>query len=241
MINLHNVTLVAVSSVKIQETIAALKYSLRGIKFKDTLLLTHRIIENFPKKNTKIIKEINSIKEWCKFIIFDLHNFIETDFVLLIHWDGFIINPEKWSNKFLQYDYIGSPWPNFKKVFPQLAKQYSDNKYRVGNSVSIRSKKLLQIPSQIKLNWNDDGAIANFHEDGYLCVHKRDELEKYGIKFAPFNLACKFGREYTFKENRHIKPFVFHKWYAENKKFPILRHEFTIKEKIKRFINFGYY
>ena len=80
MINLHNVTLVAVSSVKIQETIAALKYSLRGIKFKDTLLLTHRIIENFPKKNTKIIKEINSIMEWCKFIIFELHNFIETDF-----------------------------------------------------------------------------------------------------------------------------------------------------------------
>jgi hypothetical protein len=241
MINLHNVTLVAVSSVKIQETVDAINYSSRGIKFYDKLLITHRDINNFPKKKTKIIEKINSIKEWCRFILFDLHNFIETDFILLIHWDGFVINPEKWSKEFLRYDYIGSPWPNFKKIFPQLVKQYSDNKYRVGNSVSIRSKKLLQIPSQVKLNWNDDGAIANFHEDGYLCVHKREELEKYGIKFAPFDLACKFGREYTFEENRDIKPFIFHKWYAENKKFPTLSHKFTLKEKIKRFINFGYY
>jgi hypothetical protein len=241
MINLHNVTLVAVSSVKIQETVDAINYSSRGIKFYDKLLITHRDINNFPKKKTKIIEKINSIKEWCRFILFDLHNFIETDFILLIHWDGFVINPEKWSKEFLRYDYIGSPWPNFKKILPQLVKQYSDNKYRVGNSVSIRSKKLLQIPSQVKLNWNDDGAIANFHEDGYLCVHKREELEKYGIKFAPFDLACKFGREYTFEENRDIKPFIFHKWYAENKKFPTLSHKFTLKEKIKRFINFGYY
>jgi len=241
MINLHNVTLVAVSSVKIQETVDAINYSSRGIKFYDKLLITHRDINNFPKKKTKIIEKINSIKEWCRFILFDLHNFIETDFILLIHWDGFVINPEKWSKEFLRYDYIGSPWPNFTKIFPQLVKQYSDNKYRVGNSVSIRSKKLLQIPSQVKLNWNDDGAITNFHEDGYLCVHKREELEKYGIKFAPFDLACKFGREYTFEENRDIKPFIFHKWYAENKKFPTLSHKFTLKEKIKRFINFGYY
>jgi hypothetical protein len=131
MINLHNVTLVAVSSVKIQETVDAINYSSRGIKFYDKLLITHRDINNFPKKKTKIIEKINSIKEWCRFILFDLHNFIETDFILLIHWDGFVINPEKWSKEFLRYDYIGSPWPNFKKIFPQLVKQYSDNKYRV--------------------------------------------------------------------------------------------------------------
>ena len=241
MINLDNVTLVAVSSVKIKETIDAINYSSRNINFNNILVITHKEISNFPKENTKIIKKIDSIKEWCRFIIFDLHNFIETDFILLIHWDGFVINPKKWSNEFLQYDYIGPPWPNFKKIFPSIANKYPDNKYRVGNSVSIRSKKLLQIPSQIKLNWTGGGAIANYHEDGYLCVHNREKLEHCGIKFAPFDLACKFGREYTFEENKNIKPFVFHKWYAENKNFPKLNYQFTFKEKIKRFMNFGYY
>ena len=30
--------------------------------------------------------------------------------------DGHIVNPHLWTNEFLKYDYIGAPWPKFKKM-----------------------------------------------------------------------------------------------------------------------------
>jgi hypothetical protein len=35
----------------------------------------------------------------------------DTEFAILVHEDGFIVNPECWSDEFLKYDYIGAPWP----------------------------------------------------------------------------------------------------------------------------------
>ena len=241
MLELDNVTLVAVASTKIKETIDALNYSSQSIKFNGKLLLTHKNFDNLGDIKLIKIDELKSIKEWSRFIIFDLHEFIQTEYILLIHYDGFVVNPQMWSDKFLKYDYIGSPWPKFTKIFPEIANKYPDNDYRVGNSVSIRSKKFLEIPSKIKLEWFNDSSISNYNEDGYVCVQKREEMEKFGLKYAPFEVACKFGREYTFAENKNIEPFVFHKWYAANRDFPKLNYNFSLKEKIKKLINFGYY
>ena len=241
MLKLNDITLVAVASTKIKQTIDALNYSTQSINFAEVCLITHENINTSTKINVKKIEELKSIKDWSKFIIFDLRNFISTKYILLVHWDGFVVNPRLWRNEFLQYDFIGSPWPKFKKIFPQLAERFPEDKYRVGNSVSIRSKKFLEIPTKINLNWNIDGKISNFHEDGYVCIQKRSELEKNGIVFAPFDLACNFGREYTFAENKEIQPFIFHKWYAKNKNYPTLSHQFGFKEKFKRLINFGYF
>jgi len=241
ILKLNEVTLVAVACTKINQTIDALNYSQKDITFADVCLFTHSELVIDQKIKVIKIKELKSIKDWSKFVIFELNNFIKTKFILLIHWDGFIVNPKSWSDEFLNYDFIGSPWPKFEKVYPKLARQFSDNKFRVGNSVSIRSKNFLETPAKINLKWDSDSKISNFHEDGYICVQKREELEKNGIKFAPFKIACKFGREYTFEENLNINPFVFHKWYGKNKNYPLLSHHFSIKEKIKRFINFGYF
>ena len=30
---------------------------------------------------------------------------------MVVHADGFIVHPEMWRDEFLDYDYIGSPWP----------------------------------------------------------------------------------------------------------------------------------
>jgi hypothetical protein len=35
---------------------------------------------------------------------------VDTEFAILVHEDGFIVNPECWSDEFF-YDYIGAPWP----------------------------------------------------------------------------------------------------------------------------------
>ena len=43
------------------------------------------------------------------------------------------------------------------------------------------------MPSELGMQWKE--YYGNFHEDGYLCVHKRDELESQEIIFAKKDIA----------------------------------------------------
>ena len=80
----------------------------------------------------------------------NLNNYIDSDFVLIIQDDGHIVNPHLWDNEFLNYDYIGAPWPNNKKWknrFSKYDEKVSSNIIRnfnlnnIGNGgFSLRSK-----------------------------------------------------------------------------------------------------
>ena len=126
-------------------------------------------------------------------------------------------HPENWRDEFLDSDYIGSPWP-----LPKNDYAYRDSKgqiCRVGNSVSIRSKRLMEFPQKHNLKWErvDDGF---YNEDIFICCHSKNRMEEEGIKWAPFELALLFGREHPLPENKGIEPFIFHKWWGENEKYP---------------------
>ena len=54
---------------------------------------------------------------YSKFMLQDLYKFVDTKFCLVIQSDGFVINPNLWTNQFLEYDYIGAPWPNEISVY----------------------------------------------------------------------------------------------------------------------------
>ncbi len=109
-LQLPNVTLAAVSSVKIYETIKALEYSMQGIEFGEVVLITHRKPLMFPKAITyKHTSKLTDIDCFNYKIAYELGDYIQTDYVLLIHYDGFVVHPEKWRDEFLEYDYIGSP------------------------------------------------------------------------------------------------------------------------------------
>ncbi|HWW42109.1 hypothetical protein, partial [Pedobacter sp.] len=77
-----------------------------------------------------------NIATWNERIISELHKHIQTSHCLLIHHNGFVVNPDAWTNRWLKLDYIGSPWPipndNFSYRTPL------GRLIRVGNSVSLR-------------------------------------------------------------------------------------------------------
>lgn len=84
-------------------------------------------------------------------MIKELNKYIETSYVLIIQYDGFILNPDAWTDEFLEYDYIGAPW------------WYTDD-CNVGNGgFSLRSKKLLEILA------NDDSILETHPEDHHIC------------------------------------------------------------------------
>lgn len=151
-------------------------------------------------------ESITGIDEWNYKIIYELHQYVQTEFAMLIHADGYVINPKSWRNEFLDYDFIGAPWP-----LPTDTYSYRDthgNLVRVGNSVSLRSKKLLELPSKLNLEWKS--FYGNTNEDGFLACHNRAKLEEEGINFAPIEEAIHFSREHNIPENAGIETFAFH-------------------------------
>ena len=202
---LPSITLVAVSSIKIKNTIRALEHSMERISFGRVLLISHEKPEGLNLDiEFKQCKRITSLDEYSKFMLYELPQYIDTDFALVIQHDGYVVRPEKWDNAFLQYDYIGAPWA------PKTHFTKSGTEVRVGNGgFSLRSKKLLHALGALNLSFSDiDNDILN--EDGVLCNYFRKELENYGIIFAPVDIATRFSLENK-NDDITIEPFGFHR------------------------------
>lgn len=193
MLELPSVTLVALTNKDFEGHDKAIRESCKGIKW----------------GGVKIIFDYDcaSIDEWNRKIIYELHEYVQTPHAMLIHADGYVINPECWRDEWLNYDYIGAPWP-----LPQDDYSYRDdrgNLVRVGNSVSLRSKRILSLPSYLHLPWRKYYGYSN--EDGFLCCHNRGVLEANGCRFAPLEEAIHFSKEHEIEENKEIKKtFAFH-------------------------------
>lgn len=229
MLKLNDVTLLSVSSVKIKETIKALKYSMRNIEYAEVLLLTHQIPKGFIKdaegifyKKTRYgkiryvqIAQITDINTFNYFMVYELYKYIRTNFILQVHYDGFVVHPELWRDEFLKYDYIGSPWSKWECFRYKGMAGDEEGIARVGNSVGIRSLKLLTLPSKYNFDWCPDER-GMYNEDTYICVRARHLFEKHGITYAPLDVAKYFGREMEIEENKSIQPFLFHKWDGKN-------------------------
>jgi len=217
MINLPNITLVALTSVRIPQTIQALEYSCREINFGSVKILSDIQPDSLPKFiKHEFTEKSSNIDEWNYNVIYNLPNHIETDFALLIHDNGFVVNPSSWKDKFLDYDYIGAPWPLPNDNFSY--RDINNNLIRVGNSVSLRSKKLLDIPKKFNLEWKPFHGFTN--EDGFICVNYRHKYIEGGCEFADIDIAKYFSHESIIPEIDGIEPFAFHNYLGRNIKYP---------------------
>jgi len=177
---LPSVTLAIIDTFNYGKAIASIKKSLVQIEPAKAVLLTdlNTYNPNLPFEIRKIDK-LNSKSDYTKFVIKDLYKHFDTDFVLVTQHDGWVLDGQAWDDEFLNYDYIGAPW-------------LESDGYNVGNGgFSLRSKKLQRILAK-------DDFIQTVHnaEDVIICRLYRPYLEeKYGIKFAPEELADKFSFE----------------------------------------------
>ena len=123
---------------------------------------------------------INSVQDYNRFVLNELHKHINTSHCLIVQLDGFPMSIDAWTDEFLKYDYIGAPWIN---------SPWCPESEWVGNGgFSLRSKKLLDIVAEM----NSDGSSL---EDSFICIENRKLLEEKGLEFAPVNLAKQFSVE----------------------------------------------
>jgi hypothetical protein len=205
-INLPNITLVAVACVRVQETVKAIEKSCSSINFGSVKLITHEEIGSKLFETIQIHKL--DYEQYNRFVVYELHKYIDTEFALIMQDDGFVTGPNQWRDEFLEYDYIGAPWP-----LPIDTFSYRDpfgNLIRVGNGgFSLRSKKLLSLPTKLNLEWKS--YFGFFNEDGFFTCHNRHLFEKEGCVFAPIEVAKYFSHESPIPETYGITPFGFHK------------------------------
>lgn len=212
-----------------KDSLIALDYCTKFFKFNNSTLFTSEDVNSSNHKVQKIEK-FKTIDDYSNFIL-RLYDYVESDYVLIIQDDGFITNPDKWSDSFLEYDYIGAPWPTSKKfikrwddiIYQNSVKNIKRN--RVGNGgFSLRSKKFLKYASQYK-------STNKIAEDVFLCLINYEEAIKNGIKFAPFQIAYQFSSEVSLK-GFHKKKEAKNKKFQQDKHFGFHGKRFLNSEEI---------
>lgn len=189
--DLADVTLVAITSVAIEPTIRALNASLLQADFAEVLFLSDvpppEIAD--PKINWRSIDRLSSRRDYSRFMLKELAGHIRTGHALCVQWDGFILDGARWDPAFLQFDYIGAPWPHF------------EDGLNVGNGgFSLRSRRLLDACATLPFEGSES-------EDIVISRSCRPLLERAGMRFAPEKVARKFAYERTRPSGRE---FGFH-------------------------------
>jgi hypothetical protein len=153
-------------------------------------MLSDTPFEGFDNLEFIKIPALKSNNEYGRIIFENLPEIITDEHVLIFQWDGFPLNPDKWRDEFLSFDYIGAPVGN-----------------EVGNGgFSIRSKKLLKTLKNLNITVDLQNPFDQ-PEDRIICLHKRAALEENGIKFAPLSIAAQFSLEWG-PPNKNV--FGFH-------------------------------
>jgi len=208
MLEFPDVTLVTCSNVNIAATVFAMEHSLKLAKFKAAKFITNGF--QFDHLEFDVIQEprLKDYDSYSEVMLFELHKYIDTKFCLVIQADGFILNPNKWSDSFLEYDYIGAC---------VNTKSWSKKGVKVGNGgFSLRSEKILNAPREY---FGSEKAFRNYFnyyreygplwEDFTICVTAGDFYRSKGIKFATESVASQFSVEpYNF--NNPKETFGFH-------------------------------
>ncbi len=193
MIDLPDVSIICADCVTPQVAIKAIEFSCREIKFKEAILFTDKDIKHDWIQIHRINK-ISSIIDYNLFMINNLPHLVDSNHILVVQADGFVINSHAWKNEFLEYDYIGAPWDlHGCKVW--------NKKIRIGNGgFSLRSRGLLNLLKTVK-NYNgqtpEDSFISDLVHDQKLAYPQTGLAATFSLECPledyPFDLTKSFG------------------------------------------------
>lgn len=194
MIELPQITLVIVDPLNANDAVKVLDICSKQLKFgackvltatKPTVQCNHQLFK-IPKLTWD---------QYSYFMVRHLHEVIDTDFCLVVQTDGFVLNADKWTDEFFEYDYIGAKWDRHRlvhscnEIHSHIRQRGIECINPVGNGgFSLRSKKLIELCATCPADMTGP-------EDVYICNNNRDYFESHGIKFAPEHIADAFSQD----------------------------------------------
>jgi hypothetical protein len=186
-LDLSRVTLIAATARDVPETIDAMRRCEDKADFANRLLFTP------SRKHASTAEwcqcpDFQHVQELCPWsmVILPRWRHCFADFVLSVHWDGFIIDAASWSDEFMAYDFIGGHC-TFENTRPSLDGQ----KFPVmNNGFYLSSRRFWWALEQLALPATED---ACYPCESLIQGRYRKLLEDRGVKFAPPELAMKFS------------------------------------------------
>ena len=182
-LHLPDVTLVAIDSICHELTARAVKECLDKAQFGAVKIFTDNRAPFQAAFDSEIIEAptFASLDEVMIYLWYQVPQHIATSHALVVQWDSGIISEACWSERFLQFDYVGAPWG-----------WYGDQ-YEVGNGgFSLRSRRLMRFVAKRKQDFP-----LGHPEDDVLCRRYRKNLERRGFRWCPNDLALQFSFEWT--------------------------------------------
>ena len=208
------------------------KFSVEQLK---CLLVSPERPDNLADYVDHIACEPFSYLEYNLFILYSLHDLIDTDFALIVQNDGFVVDGNNWQDAFLDYDFIGAPllrmheitedgqWKEYlnEECYPFYENMPEHLFEGQNGGFSLRSKKLLGIMRELNIRTvfpipqplNKVGKVSlkyktlDHNEDMVITVIARHLLEEKGIRIAPPILAAYFACESADTQIRRKIPF----------------------------------
>jgi Protein of unknown function (DUF5672) len=193
MLRLAEVTLCCVDTRLPQLALEAMQKCMAQVTFGKALLFTckNHGLKAVPSQIEVIeLDHIRSVQDYSHFLLKGLAPHLHTSHMLIVQWDGYVIDPGMWDPAFLSVDYVGPVWPQFH------------DGHRVGNGgFSLRSRKLLDALAS-------DAFEAQHPEDVCIARTWRTQLEEqFDIRFADEAMAHRFAFE---RERLQPSSFGFH-------------------------------
>lgn len=189
--DLKNITLCCIDTAQPTAALRALNRSRAQCTFGATLLLTDADI-TAPGIEVGHIEPIVSSAGYSAFVLKRLVAHILTPFVLIVQWDGYVLDGSRWEAGFCDFDYIGAPWP------------WHAEGRQVGNGgFSLRSRRLLEMLA-------GEEFPAGHPEDLMICHGWRPKLEARGLRFADVDTATRFAVERDRELDQNRAAFGFH-------------------------------
>lgn len=183
-------TLLCLDTLNHQLAARALKLSLAGCAFERALFLTDRSLDVEGAETIQVAR-IADRADYSRRILRDLCDFVRSEFVLVIQWDGYVLHPDAWEDTFLDYDYIGARW------------EYDDGKSVGNGGFSLRSRRLLRALGAAQVT-----VVGSENEDEVICRRLRPSLEReHAVRFSPEAVADRFSIE---RVGENTRAFGFH-------------------------------
>lgn len=191
MIHLPQITLLIADDVNPILAKEVLNICQREIEFGAVKLLT---------SHDGGIPPLTTLTDYSVFMLTRAHEYVETEYCLVVQRDGFILNPGSWKEEWLQLDYVAP-----------LFMQYDI----VGSGgFSLRSKRMMKCIAEDWPRWDGTPNHANriqsrmgYYEDGIISFRYRNKF-----KVAILDQAAEFAQggnrdEEYFRD----RPFGFHR------------------------------
>jgi len=213
MLHLPEITLLSIDCFTPERTLLSAIRSQQWVKFGAWILFTDTSKFHIQHPGLRVIDRKESTK---KVTVGNLRPFpvdyeldvnrlpatvLETSHMLFMEWDAGVLNPEGWNERFMEYDYIGAPWPDHTDPGWPPCNETNN----VGNGGFALKSKRFCVLTRTTLDEHPDDPQA-VCSDAWACRTMRPKFESLGMKYAPEDVAFQFSTE-----NRiYVNSFGFH-------------------------------